>query len=85
MCYHLHNTLHKIIHSAPMQSTAAHPRATRPHPPRGTAGVTATSRPSSGWAEPPLPLAGDADRYDHREGNDDYTQAGDPFRLFDDD
>src|SRR5690606_27658470 len=26
-------------------------------------------------------LTGDADRYDHREGNDDYTQAGDLFRL----
>jgi catalase len=33
------------------------------------------------YKEPPLPLAGDADRYDHREGNDDYTQAGDLFRL----
>lgn len=34
------------------------------------------------YAEPPLPLHGDADRYDHREGNDDYTQAGNLFRLF---
>ena len=33
------------------------------------------------FAEPPLPLAGDADRYDHRDGNDDYSQAGDLFRL----
>ena len=31
--------------------------------------------------EPPLPLDGPADRYSHREGNDDYTQAGDLFRL----
>jgi catalase len=31
--------------------------------------------------EPPLPLQGAADRYDHRAGNDDYTQAGDLFRL----
>lgn len=32
--------------------------------------------------EPPLRLSGDpADRYDHREGNDDYTQAGDLYRL----
>lgn len=31
--------------------------------------------------EPPLPLHGDADRYNHRDGNDDYTQAGDLFRL----
>ncbi len=34
------------------------------------------------YKEPPLPLDGlPADRYDHREGNDDYTQAGDLFRL----
>ncbi|MDJ1156981.1 catalase [Chelatococcus sp. SYSU_G07232] len=33
------------------------------------------------FAEPPLKISGDADRYDHREGNDDYTQAGDLFRL----
>lgn len=31
--------------------------------------------------EPPLKISGDADRYDHREGNDDYGQAGDLFRL----
>jgi catalase len=33
------------------------------------------------FREPPLKISGDADRYDHREGNDDYTQAGDLFRL----
>ena len=26
-------------------------------------------------------LSGDADRYNHRDGNDDYTQPGDLFRL----
>jgi catalase len=31
--------------------------------------------------EPPLRISGDADRYDHRAGNDDYTQAGNLFRL----
>jgi len=36
-------------------------------------------------AEPPLQLSGDADRYDHRQGNDDFTQAGDLFRLMPDD
>ena len=35
------------------------------------------------FAEPPLRISGDADRYDHREGNDNYTQAGNLFRLFD--
>lgn len=33
------------------------------------------------FAEPPLAVSGDADRYNHREGNDDYTQAGNLFRL----
>lgn len=35
----------------------------------------------SRFKEPPLKVSGDADRYDHRAGNDDYTQAGDLFRL----
>ena len=33
------------------------------------------------FKEPPLKISGDADRYDHRVGNDDYTQPGDLFRL----
>ena len=33
------------------------------------------------FAEPPLKISGDAARYDHRLGNDDYTQAGNLFRL----
>ncbi len=33
------------------------------------------------FAEPPLKITGDADRYNHREGNDDYTQPGNLFRL----
>jgi catalase len=35
--------------------------------------------------EPPLRISGDADRYSHRDGNDDYSQAGNLFRLFDQD
>jgi catalase len=31
--------------------------------------------------EPPLKISGDADRYNHRNGNDDYRQPGDLFRL----
>lgn len=31
--------------------------------------------------EPPLRISGDAARYDHRVGNDDYTQAGNLYRL----
>jgi len=34
------------------------------------------------YGEPPLPLHGDADRYNHRGSTDDYTQAGNLFRLF---
>ncbi len=33
------------------------------------------------FKEPPLKITGDADRFDHREGNDDYTQAGNLYRL----
>jgi len=33
------------------------------------------------FKEPPLRISGDVDRYDHRAGNDDYTQAGNLFRL----
>jgi catalase len=32
-------------------------------------------------AEPPLAIHGDAARYNHRDGNDDYRQPGDLFRL----
>jgi len=34
-------------------------------------------------AEPPLRISGEAARYDHREGNDDYGQPRALFRLFD--
>jgi catalase len=33
------------------------------------------------FAEPPLKITGAADRYDHRAGNDDYSQPGKLFRL----
>ncbi|HXR78055.1 MAG TPA: catalase [Bryobacteraceae bacterium] len=33
------------------------------------------------FVESPYAISGDAGRYDHREGNDDYQQAGDLFRL----
>ena len=32
-------------------------------------------------AEPPLKISGDADRFNHRDGNDDYRQPGDLYRL----
>ena len=34
--------------------------------------------------EPPLRISGDADRYNHREGNDDFGQVRALFELFDD-
>lgn len=33
--------------------------------------------------EPPLKIHGDAGRYSHRDGNEDYRQAGDLYRLMD--
>ncbi len=33
--------------------------------------------------EPPLRISGDAARYNHRDGNDDYSQPGNLFRMFD--
>ncbi len=33
------------------------------------------------YRQPPLPLEGDADRYEQRTGSDDYVQAGDLYRL----
>ena len=41
-------------------------------------------REDPSFKEPPLPLSGAAGRYDHREGNDDYTQAGNLYRLLPD-
>ncbi|MBC7465744.1 MAG: catalase [Bdellovibrio sp.] len=34
------------------------------------------------YAEPPLKITGDAARYDANKGNDEFTQAGDLYRLF---
>jgi catalase len=42
---------------------------------------TESAKQDPSVAEPPLRISGDASRYDHREGNDDYTQAGNLFRL----
>ncbi len=40
---------------------------------------------SPGVKEPPLKISGDADRYSHRDGNEDYSQAGALYRLMNDD
>ena len=36
---------------------------------------------NAAYREPPLPLDGAADRYDHHQGNEDFKQAGDLYRL----
>jgi len=41
------------------------------------------ARQDPGVAEPPLRISGDAARYDHREGNDDFSQPRALFALFD--
>ena len=38
-----------------------------------------------GYREPPLSVSGDADRYDHRNANDDYVQPRALFEMFDND
>jgi catalase len=35
------------------------------------------------FVEPPLKISGDAERYNHRDGNDDYRQVTALFNLFD--
>jgi len=54
----------------------------------GEAGAADAERDVRGFAlkfytEPPLKISGDADRYDHRAGNDDYSQPRALFNLFD--
>ena len=57
----------------------------------GNGGATPVYQPNSNdgvadspdHSEPPLRISGDASRYDHRLGNDDYAQAGALFRLMD--
>jgi Catalase-related immune-responsive len=70
------------------------PRVARPQDgidprPRGRSNSDAYYEPNSftgpvqdeGFKEPPLAISGNADRYDHRKGNDDYRQPGELFRL----
>ena len=56
----------------------------------GNAGASVNYEPNSfggpkadaAWAEPPLKISGDADRYDQKRGVDkDYVQPGNLFRL----
>ena len=65
--YHLDGPMHPDV-----------PKATDAfYEPNSFQGPTQTSA----FAEPPLKISGDANRYNHRDGNDDYTQPGNLFRL----
>ncbi|MDC0737101.1 catalase [Cognatishimia sp. SS12] len=46
--------------------------------------IEGAPREDRDFAEPPLAVSGDADRFDHREGNDDYSQARALHDLMDD-
>jgi catalase len=70
------NTVRTYHADGPMRFDA--PKATDAYyEPNSFGGPTQDTR----FAEPPLKISGDADRYNHRDGNDDFTQAGDLFRL----
>ena len=43
--------------------------------------VAGSAKQDERFTEPPLKISGDATRYNHRDGNDDYKQPGDLFRL----
>jgi catalase len=68
--------VHTYHMDGPMRSDA--PRSTNAYyEPNSFGGPVQDAR----FAEPPLEIIGDADRYNHRDGNDDYTQPGNLFRL----
>ena len=46
-----------------------------------TSRIRSADRDDSKFREPPLKISGDAERDNHRHGNDDYSQAGDLFCL----
>ncbi len=64
----------------PMRFFANNPQPDAYYEPNSFSGPS--QNPS--YAEPPLRISGDADRYNHRDGNDDYSQAGALFRLMSD-
>ena len=47
--------------------------------PNSFSGPVETSR----YAEPPLPIEGEADRYDRYHNNDEFSQVAELFKLFD--
>jgi catalase len=64
-------------HADGVMRLQGHPYPDAFYEPNSTGGPVQDER----FREPPLKIAGYADRYNHRDGNDDYRQPGDLFRL----
>ena len=71
--------VHHYHKDGPMRSAPNNPYPDAYYEPNSFSGPAE----DSSYAEPPLRISGDAARYDHREGNDDYMQPGNLFRLLD--
>jgi catalase len=69
--------VHHYHKDGPMRFFANNPQPDAYYEPNSFGGP----KQNPDYAEPPLKISGDADRYDHRDGNDDYTQPGNLFRL----
>jgi catalase len=69
--------VHHYHKDGPMRFFANNPDPDAYYEPNSFGGAKQDAR----YAEPPLKISGDADRYDHRAGNDDYIQPGNLFRL----
>ncbi|MDW5377897.1 catalase [Halomonas sp. HP20-15] len=74
-----HSPVHHYHKDGPMRFFANNPQPDAYYEPSSFGGPR--ERPDV--LEPPLPLAGDADRHDHRLGNDDFSQPRALFLLFD--
>src|SRR5690606_25219742 len=71
--------VHHYHKDGPMRFFANNPQPDAYYEPNSFGGPAQDAR----YAEPPLKIDGDAARYNHREGNDDYVQPRALFNLFD--
>jgi catalase len=72
--------VHHYHKDGPMRFFANFPNANAFYEPNSFGGP----KQSAEYREPPLRISGDADRYDHRVGNDDFNQPRALWKLFDD-
>jgi catalase len=72
--------VHHYHKDGPMTFTSANTNADAYYEPNSFNGP----KEDPNFAEPPLKISGDVDRYNHRVGNDDYSQPRALFNLFDD-